>query len=195
MDPGRFCHAWVGPGYSVTTCSFWNLFPFTPPSPTWLPQAKPVFSQMQRIQQMYTTSFIISAKAALSIQSVLSRLWISVLTHGLNGKIFIWCFCLLFLLLLTLGNTQGQERSQPGSVWPLPGLIIFHTSPALADATPDLPFVPLWMKVWGSVISLRHQNSLLSRWRWNWLPGGHSWGFYLPFSKYPAAALFHFAWK
>ena len=74
MDPRSFRRAWDGPGYSVTTCSFWNLFPFSPPSPTWLPQAKPVFSQLQRIQQMYTNSFIISAKAAISIQSVLLRL-------------------------------------------------------------------------------------------------------------------------
>lgn len=51
------------------------------------------------------------------------------------------------LLLLTLGNTQGQRRPQPGSVWLLPGLITFHTSPLLSEAAPDLPFVPFWMKV------------------------------------------------
>lgn len=59
------------------------------------------------------------------------------------------------MLLFTLppapdpGKHRGSREAPADSLWLLPELITFHKFFFLADAAPDLPFVPfsLWMKV------------------------------------------------
>lgn len=80
-----------------------------------------------------------------------------------------WMLLLTHLPLLTLvPKHTGAGGAQPGSVWLLPGLITFHMSPLVSAAAPDLPFVPLRMKVSGSATPLGHRDSVLCCWRWKW---------------------------
>ena len=47
MSPRKFPLCGMDSGYSVTTSVLWNLFPFSPPFPTWPPQASCLFTKAE----------------------------------------------------------------------------------------------------------------------------------------------------